>query len=522
MAEDLSPRIGAFGDSVASTPNIDQLAAEGVTYTSVFTTAGVCAPSRAAMILGQHQISTGGQHMRTSTRPEGAYFAVPPAEVKAFPELLRKAGYYTYTDLKLDYQFSGAFANSGPFTIWDQEGVEQQGWTPRQSNQPFFGWRNFMVTHESGIFLPLGSWPNNSRHLLMQLYRWWLLDDVDEITRPDDINVPPYYPDTSTVRADMARHYDNIAAMDQQVGEILRDLEEAGLSDSTIIIWTTDHGDGLPRAKRELYDSGIHIPMIIRFPEKFRPEGVKPGSTDDRLISAIDFAPTVLKLGNAELPNYLQGSSFLDSNREYILASRDRIDEIPDRQRAIRDHRYKYIRSWYPELAQGHPLRFRDNILMVRKLHSMHANGQLNDEQSQWFEPVGEERLYDLAADPHELKNLAGDDEHNDVLLRMRAALDQQLAAIPDLSDITETKMVQQFNTYPEQPLTNPPKVDIEDCKLILAPATNGSSIAWRQDSDEQWQLYVSPVDICSMDTVEISAVRYGWQQSESVTVSLN
>ena len=178
MAEDMSSRVGAFGDAVAVTPNIDALAAQGVRYTHTFTTAGVCAPSRAAHILGRHQISTGGQHMRTGSRPAGKYYAVPPPAVKAYPELLRAAGYYTYTDQKLDYQFAGVFPGSGPFTIWSDEGQAAPDWRGRAPGQPFFGFRNFMVTHESGVFSPLGSMPNSVTHFIMQVMRWWRLDEM--------------------------------------------------------------------------------------------------------------------------------------------------------------------------------------------------------------------------------------------------------------------------------------------------------------------------------------------------------
>ena len=265
VAEDLSPRIGAFGDPLASTPNIDALAEAGVRYTNVFTTAGVCAPSRAALITGRHAISIGAQHMRAGSRPAGSYVVVPPPEVKAFPELLRRVGYHTSVDFKLDYQFSGALYGSGPFTIWDVEGTDA-GWREREPGQPFFAMFALNETHESGVFEPLGSWPSSATHLIMQVVRAAQLGrpPMQLAPSPDALSLPPYYPDTPTVRKDLARHYANIVAMDRRVGEIVAALEEDGLSEETIVVWTTDHGDGLPRAKRELFDSGIHVPMIVR------------------------------------------------------------------------------------------------------------------------------------------------------------------------------------------------------------------------------------------------------------------
>ena len=340
IAEDMSDRVGTFGDPVAETPNIDRLAEQGIRYPNTFTTAGVCSPSRAAFISGMHQISMGGQHMRTPTRPEGAYVAVPPEEMKAFPELLRRAGYFTFNTTKLDYQFSGATSGSGPFTIWDAED-DTNLWRSRNPDQPFFGVLNFLETHETGLFSPLGTQPNSMMHFAIQLMRAFGGLEEGAQVDPDKIIIPPYYPDTEVVRKDLARHYQNINGMDRLVGEILDRLEEDGLLESTIIIWTTDHGDCLPRGKRELYDTGIKVPMIIRWPEAYRPEGVDPGGVDYRLISFVDFAPTLLELADAPVPGFLQGTNFRtnDTSRSYIYASRDRIDEVYDRQRAVRDNR---------------------------------------------------------------------------------------------------------------------------------------------------------------------------------------
>lgn len=519
MAEDMSARVGAFGDSVAVTPNIDALAQEGVRYPNTFTAAGVCAPSRAAHIMGMHQISFGGQHMRTSGGPLGSYKAVPPPEVKAYPELLRAAGYYTWTDTKLDYQFSSPMPGSGPFTIWDRERADDDDWRNRRPGQPFFGLVNFNITHESGVFTPLGYWPNSFTHLLMQGMRAITLPTVpeDEPVKPSQVLVPPYYPDTETVRADMARHYNNIAVMDQQVGDLLAQLEADGLADSTIVVWTTDHGDGLPRAKRDLFDLGIKVPMIIRWPEAYRPAGAAANGIDTRLVSFIDFAPTLLRLAGAPLPSYLQGRDFVNGEpREYIYASRDRIDEVSDRQRAVRDDRYKYIRSWHPLQPGGHHLAYRDNMEMMQEMWTLLEAGKLNALQRQWFEPPGEERLFDLQEDPFELHDLSADPAYGATLERMRGALAAWQQRVPDWSQQSEEEMLGGFRPGGEAPVTAEPKLMFSEGKLHLDSATKGASLGY-QIGDGGWQLYSVPVPVTLGAEITAKAVRYGWDESETV-----
>jgi len=524
MAEDMSPRVGAFGDPVAVTPTLDRLASEGVRFTNVFTAAGVCAPSRAAQITGLHPASIGGQHMRASSRPEGGYTAVPPAEVKAYPELLRAAGYFTFTDEKLDYQFSGVRAGSGPFTIWDREGTKAS-WSERLPDQPFFGLINFQQTHESGVFPPLTTLQLSGRYLEFQRYRAMYYDNPDEnqFVAPEKVDVPPYFPDVATVRVDIARHYNNIALMDRQVGRILDKLEQDGLADNTIVIWTTDHGDGLPRAKREVFDSGIKVPMIIRWPARYRPAHLKPGQVDERMISFVDFAPTILALAGVASPPYLPGQNFLDPSvppRQYVFASRDRMDSVIDRQRAVRDRRYKYIRSWYPQQPGGHKLPYRDNITMMQTLWQMFADGQLTAEQRRWFEPPGEEQLYDIDADPFELNNLAASPEHRPTLDRLRGVLAEWQRKNRDWSDQPEAAMVAVFWPEGKQPITPSPAFQWRAPQLTIESDTPGASLGYRRNGGD-WQLYRGPIKAMPGDEIEAKAVRYGWRESDVASLQI-
>jgi len=527
-AEDLSPRIGAFGDHVAITPHLDRLATEGVRYPNTFTTAGVCAPSRAALATGVRQIAIGGQHMRAWGRK--SFRAVPPPEVKAFPELLRRAGYYTFITAKLDYQFSHVLPGSGPFTIWDRETLAGADWTGAPADKPFYGQINYGVTHESGVF-PIG-WPRSVAHAFGMLGRILGSMGHEDVMRPADVVVPPYYPDTPTVRRDIARQYENIHIMDEQVGETLADLERDGLADSTIVIWTTDHGDGLPRAKRELFDSGIQVPLIIRWPERFRPAGVKPGTVEERLVSFVDLSATILSLAGVATPDWMDGRVFAgphaDPPRQYVFASRDRLDEWPDRQRAVRDERYKYIRNYAPGTAGAFPLAYRETQDIMLELEARFADGTLDETQRRWFEPRPIDELYDTREDPHEVMNLADDPAHRATLERLQGALDAWLAQRPDLSDIPEEEMIEKYWPGGEQPETLRPAVELtadgdDRVRVQIASATEGASIGYRlidrRGNPGAWRVYVEPFSTRVGNTIETKAVRYGWAESPLTVV---
>lgn len=527
-AEDLSSRIGAFGDDVALTPHLDQLAREGVRYPNTFTTAGVCAPSRAALITGVRQTALGAQHMRSNRLQD--FRAVPPPEVKAFPELLRKAGYFTFTTQKLDYQFSLPFPGSGPFTIWDQETFSYADWQGSPDDRPFYGQVNFGVTHESGIF-PL-AWPKNLLGLIMLPGSFFRTLGYDDVIDPADVEVPPYYPDTEVIRRDIARQYENVRIMDEEVGRVLADLERDGLAESTIVLWTTDHGDGLPRGKRELFDSGIKVPMIIRWPERFRPPGVEAGSVDERLVSFVDIAATILSLAGVKPPDWMDGQVFAGPDaappRRYVYASRDRLDEWPDRQRAVRDARYKYIRNYEPGTPGARHLAFRDNQDIMLELWKLLDEGELDAAQRLWFEPRPVDELYDTREDPHEVVNLADDPAHAATLARMQQALDAWMAERPDLSEMPELEMIETYWPGGEQPETDPPVVELtpyDDGRVEVAVTTptEGASIGYRlvdgTGNAGPWRLYTGPFRTRIGNTIETKAVRYGWAESPTTVV---
>ena len=496
--EDLSPRLAAYGDSTISTPNIDRLAKEGVVYDQVYTSAGVCSPSRNAIITGRYQTSNGGHNMRTlyNTYPEQtglpkSYNTVPPANVRCFPQYLRAAGYYTSNNVKTDYQFAA------PPTVWD-EVSNTADWRGRKEGQPFFSVINFTTTHESQI---------------------WMRADHEMRVDPAKVPLPPYYPDNEITRTDVARQYSNVSELDDQVGEVLAKLEEDGLLENTIIFFWTDHGDGLPFYKREVYRRGLHIPMIIRFPGK-----EKAGTRDDRFISAIDFGPTVLSLANIETPSQMHGRAFLGNytkeEHPYIFGARDRVDSEYDRVRSVMDRKLQYIRNFQSEKPLYMDIAYRKNIPTMQMLLEMHEKGELNEAQEFWFKPnKPEEELYDWTQDPFQLNNLAEDPAYAEELKRLRGVMDQWIYETEDLGAIPEKELVaDMWNGEPAPPKTAKPMANTFN-ELKLSCLTSGASIAWRKSGDKTWNVYTGPIKEKQGD-LEVLAMRIGYEPSDTLRLS--
>jgi len=401
--EDMSPHLGCYGDSLVSTPVIDQLASKGVCYNNAYASAPVCAPARSSIITGMHQSSIGSHHMRSNGRfPEG---------LKYFPQLLREEGYYCTNNFKEDYNL-----HYNTSDIWDESGVNAHWRNRNNSEQPFFAVFNFLGTHESAT-------NSKEKHL-----RFTKDLPKNVLLKPGDVPVPPYFPNTPLVKELMTRYYNNIAALDVYVGDILKELEEAGLEDNTIIIFYSDHGAGLPVHKRWLYDSGLKVPFIVRMPEKFNkliPYG--KGTTTNELVSFVDLAPTALNLAEIPVPKNMQGRAFLGEiltkKREYIYASRDRMDERYDMQRAVRDKRYKYIRYYEPSKPFIQYMNTPEKGAIMMEIRSSHKAGNLPRAGVKLMaqkKPL--EELFDLKDDPLELNNLAENPNYNEILKKMRQA----------------------------------------------------------------------------------------------------
>jgi len=418
--EDISAHLGCYGDTRAVTPHLDALAAQGVRYSHAFTAAGVCAPCRSTIITGMYQTSIGTHHMRCN--------ATLPDTIRAFPHYLRDAGYYCTNNSKRDYQFRP------PSSPWDRNG--KVDWSRRRPGQPFFAVFNFTGCHESGI-------ASESKYRKVSSVL-----AADQRQSVEQLELPPYYPDTPVTREDWKRYYELITAMDHWVGGLIQRLKDEGLYEQTIIMYWSDHGVGLPRAKRWLYDSGTRIPLIVRIPEALRVAGQGvPGSVEARLVSSVDFAPTVLNLAGVAVPSHMQGQAFLGPNlpaaRPYVFGARDRMDERYDIIRSVRDQRFRYIRNYEPLKAYYQYMNTPEKGATMRELRRVHAAGALPPAAELFMagsKPV--EELYDLEADPHEIHNLAGDRRHAKTLERLRKAHRTWVLDTRDLGLIPEPLLV--------------------------------------------------------------------------------
>ena len=506
VAEDLSAIIPPFGDMTVMTPNLSRLAAEGIRFTQVYSTSGVCAPSRAAIATGMYQNRIGAQHMRTTNignfGVEGltAYEAVPPAHVKMHSQYFREAGYYTSNNAKEDYQFQKSLV------AWD-DSSDSAHWRNRNEDQPFFSVFNFGITHESQV------WRQSDKPLL--------------IPSALDVPIPPYLQDTDISRGNIRQVYSNVVAMDRQVGEILTQLEEDGLLDSTVIFWYTDHGGPLPRQKRLLYDSGIHVPLIIRFPD-----GVRAGDIDDQLVSFVDFKSTALSLAGIEPPQYVDGRAFLGDyvntpNRHYIHAAADRFDSEYDMIRAVRDARFKYLRNFNPEKPYYLPLAYREQMPIMQELLKLRDNEQLNEAQAQWFRASkDEEELFDTLYDPHELVNLAKDPIHAEKLFELRNELDEWVRLVGDKGLMSEGELIVSMWPGGIQPITSTPVATKRrnNLEITLRSGTDGASIGYQileegESVNEAWTIYKEPVTINDTQRLAAVAHRLGFAPSEIITI---
>ena len=457
--EDIGPHLHCFGDDYSNTPNFDRLAKRGCVYSNTWCSAPVCAPARTAIITGVSPTSTGAEHMRSMTRmPEGW---------KMFPGYLRDAGYYCTNNGKEDYNLEK------PAGTWDASQGGNGGaaggyspvhghWRNRKPGQPFFAVFNNMTTHESQIFKSASN--------------------KNIIHDPAKARVPAFQPDIPEVRRDWAQYHDLLTAEDTQHEARLDELAADGLVDDTIIIVTSDHGCGMPRYKRFPYDSGLHVPLILVFPEKFRhlaPKDYVAGGKSDRLINTMDLGPTMLSLAGIKPKDFHQGQAFAGPHeappRAYNFGFRGRMDERYDIMRSTRDKRYMYIRNYNPHKIYGQHVDYMWSLPSTPAWEKLYQEGKLKAPQTHFWETKPVEELYDLQADPDETVNLAGSPQHKATLERFRKAHHEHELAVRDLGLLPEGEIHARAGKSAPYDMGRDPK--LFPVERILAAADVASSM---------------------------------------------
>ncbi|MDN3690701.1 sulfatase family protein [Cyclobacterium jeungdonense] len=414
--EDLSPIYGCYGDTYARTPHIDSLAKKSIRFTRAYSNAPICAPARSTLITGMYASSLGTQHLRSE---------IPvPENLKILPEVLQEVGYYTTNNVKTDYNFD----HQGR---WDESSREAH-WRNRADGQPFFSVFNFMMTHEG---------PTNA-------LRDSDTESLEVYSDPDLAILPPHLPDSPKMREIWAHMYDLLAVFDQEVGKLLAQLEADDLLDETIVFVFSDHGHGLPGHKRWLDNAGLQIPFVLHVPDKYKDlvSNIQEPVTD-RKVGFVDFAPTVIRLAGAAVPDRMEGKNFLGAEaeeKEFVFGYRDRADDCYEVSRSVFDGRYLYVRHFMPQLP------YYQNALIFNKggsyeeINRLRDLGQLSEPVLQLLAPKPVEVVYDLENDPLEQINLIDQPELAGRIGRLSQELDEWMIRHRDTGLITEGIMMEQ------------------------------------------------------------------------------
>lgn len=415
LAEDIGPDLGCYGTPLVRTPHLDALAARGVRHTRAFTTSPVCSPSRSAIMTGMYQTTIGAHHHRT-----WAWNKQPlPAGVRTIADQFRQAGYFTANlsarpgkakkDPVTGMRITGADGSGKTdFNFVVEKPFDGHSWSQRAPGQPFFAQITIMESHKGDGWTLARSPESPVRH------------HVDA----NQVRLPPYTPDHPIAREEYANYLDAVGLMDAYVGEVLARLERDGLAQNTIVVFLGDNGQCLFRSKQFLYDGGIHVPLLIAWPDRRR-----AGTVDDRLVSAIDVSAALLGLAGIRPAPAMQGRDFLApgaARRTHVFAARDRMDASIDRMRAVRTERFKYIRNYLPAIPYMQHNAYKERSYPTWNLvKELAARGELRPEAAAFAAPTKPiEELYDLTADPHEVRNLAADPAHASTLRELRALVD--------------------------------------------------------------------------------------------------
>jgi N-sulfoglucosamine sulfohydrolase len=426
IGEDMGPHWGCYGTKEVSTPNLDKLAARGMRYTRFYTTAPVCSPSRSAFMTGMYQTSIGAHNHRSNRAgrlPDG---------VRLLTEWIGEAGYFTANVVAFPIK---GLKGTGK-TDWNfrppAKAFDSSGWSDLKKRQPFFAQVNFSDSHRAFT--------------------------APKHADPAKVALPPYVPDHPIAREDMAKYLDEVTHFDLLVGRILALLEADGLADDTIVVIFGDNGECHVRGKQFCYEEGLRVPLVIHWPKNFpAPRHYQPGRVDERLLMAIDLAPTMLDIAGAKPPPKMQGQIFLGERagaaRQHVFGARDRCDMTVMRIRSVRDERYRYIRNFTPDTPFLAYNEYKIKQYPVwTLLPKLHAEGKLTPEQAFLCQPkMPKEELYDLTSDPHQVRNLAESKEHAQTLARLRGVLEQWIEETNDQGRIFESPDVVERESQPKK-----------------------------------------------------------------------
>lgn len=417
LAEDQSDHYGPFRESLAKTPNIDRMAAEGAKFMQAFVTSPVCSPARSALITGMYQTTIGAHNHRSG---RGDRKIRLPGDVEPVPEIFRRAGYYVT---------NGRFGDTGELSRgktdynfeFDANLYDGADWEGRAEGQPFFAQVQLRggKRRNQGTLEPLKGVQTSG-------------------ISPDKVKLPPYYPDHPEVRKDWAQYLESIEHVDWEVGRILARLEEEGVADNTVVFFLTDHGVSHARGKQFLSEEGIKVPLIARAPGR-----IEAGAVREDLVAHIDVTASSLELAGIDVPTWMEGRPLFGpeaETRQYVVSARDRCDETVDRLRSVRTEHFKYIRNFVPERPHLQPNRYKDNKAIIKALHGLRAEGALAPRiETLFFESRPEEELYDLRGDPWEMNNLAEDPGHAEKLAELRSILNKWIEETGDHGQQFET-----------------------------------------------------------------------------------
>ncbi|MEM8970335.1 MAG: sulfatase, partial [Bacteroidota bacterium] len=425
IAEDLSPDLNCYGNTLVETPSLDALARRGIRFTNVFATAPVCSPSRTALATGMYQTTIAAYHMRY---PENLKPTLPPG-IKTIAQLSQEAGYLSANIRdnpgkgKTDWMF--------------QADVDQQfdayHWKDIARNeQPFFAQLSTAMTHRSFEPATPGQFPL------------------------DSISIPPYYPDHPVSRRDFADYYASIERLDKEVGQILESLKKYDLDKNTIIFFFSDHGRPMTRGKNYHYDSGLMVPLIVSIPEGMdMPTGYELGTVSDKLLSTLDITATTLSLLGINPPDDIQGRVFFGSNRDeprkVVFSATNRIGETNFRSRSLRTLRYRYSRHYHRDFSvNSSATAYRKaNHPIYHLLNILHEQGQLTEAQQNLVTTIPYEELYDTQLDPFETKNLVENADYKVVLDSLRGVMNQWIEESGDQGLGTDSSAIEEaFATY--------------------------------------------------------------------------